>query len=251
MKGGQRYRYYVDRALVAGDRPAKASIRRIPAQEIETVVRNGLMDLLIAPDYLIKTLGEGLTAAEADDGIRKARSLYREIEATPATWNDRLRPVLHQVVLSDEAVRIRIVRASLRSVLGIPAGGDEEDAAGIYDLVVPARVRTRGNRLKLVIGNSDHPAAREPDPALSKAIAQAHHWLDLLKSGKISSVQEISALEKVTVSYITRVMRLACLAPTIIEDILDGRQPIEMTTRRLLLHEVLPLKWGEQRQQLD
>lgn len=250
MKGGQRYRYYVDRALVAGDRPAKANIRRIPAQEIETVVRNGLMDLLIAPDRLIETLGESLTAAEADDGIRKARALHREIEAAPTTWNDRLRPVLHQVVLDDEAVRIRIARSSLRSVLGIPAREEKEEAAGIYDLVVPARVRTRGNRLKLVIGNSNHPAAREADPALTKAIAQAHYWLDLLESGKISSVQEISAREKVTVSYITRVMRLACLAPSIIEDILDGQHPIELTTRRLMLRGDLPLDWDEQRRQL-
>ena len=250
MKGGQRYRYYVDRALVAGDKPAKAKIRRIPAHEIETLVRDALMDLLIAQDRLMETLGESFTAVESDAAIRSAHSLHKDIQAAPTTWSERLRPALHQVVLDDNAVRIRLAQASLRTVLGIPVGEETEETAGIYDLIVPTRVGTRGNRLKLIIENSDRPAKREPDPALIRIIAQAHYWLGLLKSGKVSSVQEISGLEKVTVSYVTRVTRLACVAPTIIEDILNCRHPIDVTARRLMLREELPLDWGEQRRQL-
>ena len=251
MKGDQRYRYYVDRALIAGDQSAKAKIRRIPAHEIEIVVRDALMDLLIAPDRLIEALSESLTATEADGVIRKAHSLHGDIQAAPTTWSERFRPALNQIVLDEESVRIRIARVSLRSMLGIPAGEETEGTTGIYDLIVSTRVRTRGNRLKLIIENSDQPAKREPDSALIRTIAQAHHWLGLLKSGRVSSVQEISALEKVTVSYVTRVMRLACLAPTIIEDVLGCRHPIQVTARRLMLREDLPLEWGEQGRQLE
>lgn len=249
MKGGQRYRYYVDRALVAGDQPTNAKVRRIPAHEIETVVRDGLMDLLVSPDRLIDALGDP-TATEATDAIRKARSLHREVQSIPTSWADRLRPVLHQVVLEDGAVRIRVAQASLRKVVGAPGGRERTETDGIYDLTIAARVHMRGAGLKLVIENSGLPTRREPDPALVRTIAQAHHWLDFLTSGKASSVHEIAKLEGLTASYVSRVMRLACLAPGIIEDILNARHPIEVHTRRLLLRENLAINWNQQSRQL-
>jgi site-specific DNA recombinase len=48
----------------------------------------------------------------------------------------------------------------------------------------------------------------------------------------------------------SRVLRLAFLAPEIVEAILDGRYPIKVMTKRLLLIENLPLDWREQRRQL-
>jgi hypothetical protein len=135
-------------------------------------------------------------------------------------------------------------------MIGVPAGEERSEADAIYDLIVPTRVHMRGSRLKLMIENSGLPAKREPDPVLVRTIAQAHRWLGLLTSGKVTSVQEIAKLEAVTTSYVSRVVRLACLAPGIIEEILDSRHPIEIHARRLVLQEDLPLQWAEQRQQL-
>jgi len=39
-------------------------------------------------------------------------------------------------------------------------------------------------------------------------------------------------------------------APGIVEAILDGRQPVELTAKRPLLREDLPLDWPAQRRQL-
>jgi len=46
-------------------------------------------------------------------------------------------------------------------------------------------------------------------------------------------------------TYMTRVLRLSLLAPDIVEMILDGRQPPEMTLAALL--EPFPVEWEGQR----
>ena len=48
-------------------------------------------------------------------------------------------------------------------------------------------------------------------------------------------------------SYFTRLVRLSYLAPDIIQAILDGRQPCDLTPDKLLAHSRLPLVWNEQR----
>ena len=53
--------------------------------------------------------------------------------------------------------------------------------------------------------------------------------------------------EGVSRSYFTRLVRLSYLAPDIIQAILDGRQPRDLTADKLLAHSRLPLTWHEQR----
>jgi hypothetical protein len=51
-------------------------------------------------------------------------------------------------------------------------------------------------------------------------------------------------------SHLTRLARLAFLAPDIVVAILEGRQPVELTSRSLLRVGNLPLAWNEQRRVL-
>src|SRR5450759_4651772 len=60
---------------------------------------------------------------------------------------------------------------------------------------------------------------------------RAFRWRKLLETGVYATVEEIAAAEKINSSYVSRVLRLTLLAPTIVEAVLDGRQPAEMTTR--------------------
>ena len=139
---------------------------------------------------------------------------------------------------------------SLRSALGFPAQPVEEDDSEPYDLEVPACVSTRGSRLKIVIGKDGGHTRYEPDASLIKGIVRAHDWLDRLRTGKAKSIRDIAVAESLTGSYVTRLMRLAFLAPDIVEAILDGGQPVELTTKQLLRDVDLPLDWREQRRLL-
>jgi hypothetical protein len=49
-------------------------------------------------------------------------------------------------------------------------------------------------------------------------------------------VQQIAQSERLTASYITRVLRLAFLAPEIVQAIVKGRHTVELTADPLTLH---------------
>jgi hypothetical protein len=70
----------------------------------------------------------------------------------------------------------------------------------------------------------------------------------MLEEGRYRSAGEIADAEKVTRSFVNRLLRLTLLAPDIIEAILDGRQPKGMQLEELT--RVMPSVWEEQRRRL-
>jgi len=110
--------------------------------------------------------------------------------------------------------------------------------------VVPLRIKRRGVELRLVI-DGDGGRARKADNVLLKAVARAHGWFDDLLSGRVSSMVELAVREKVDERYLSRVLRLAALSPEIVESIIEGRQPPDLTLQMLLTcRGNLPLDWA-------
>lgn len=85
-------------------------------------------------------------------------------------------------------------------------------------------------------------AEKEP---LLKAIAQAFEWKAMLDEGRALTVADLSRKTNMNPSYIARVMRLTLLAPDIIESILNGRQPAELTLLDIFRSQ--PYEWAAQR----
>ena len=112
---------------------------------------------------------------------------------------------------------------------------------------IPIRLQRRGGR-KLIMTPEGVAAPTQkpsPDETLVKALVRAHRWRRRIESGQAKSVTDLAEQEGVTVAYVCRLLPLTCLAPDIVEMILDGRQP-----KGLRLAEMLgsgPLHWGEQR----
>src|ERR1035441_3139174 len=87
---------------------------------------------------------------------------------------------------------------------------------------------------------------RTADLALMKAMARGRLWSDDLLAGRVESVAVIAKREGVLPNYVRRLIRLAFLAPTIIEAIATGHQPPELTAKALTKRIELPLIWSEQ-----
>jgi hypothetical protein len=83
-----------------------------------------------------------------------------------------------------------------------------------------------------------------PDNAMVKALASAFRWRKLLETGVFGTIDELATAEKINPSYVSRILRLTLLAPGIVEEILDGRQPAEMTLAALT--KPFPVSWDEQ-----
>jgi len=115
---------------------------------------------------------------------------------------------------------------------------------------VPFTFRKYGGR-KQVVTPDGMPAAVEKsrvDSTLVKALARAFRWKKMLESGQFATITELAEREKMALTYMTRVLRLTLLAPEIVEIILEGRQPPEVTLAVLL--EPFPVEWEGQRDRL-
>ena len=112
---------------------------------------------------------------------------------------------------------------------------------------IPMRLQRRGGRKLIMTPEGAAAPARKPsrDETLVKALVRAHRWRRRIESGQAKSITDLAEQEGVTVAYVCRLLPLTCLAPDIVEAILDGRQP-----KGLRLAEMLgngPLGWEEQR----
>jgi hypothetical protein len=89
--------------------------------------------------------------------------------------------------------------------------------------------------------------ARKPsrDETLVKALVRAHRWRRRIESGRAKSITDLAEQEGVTMAYVCRLLPLTCLAPDIVEAILDGRQPKELRLAEMLGNGLLG--WDEQR----
>jgi hypothetical protein len=112
---------------------------------------------------------------------------------------------------------------------------------------VPMTFKTRGGR-KLVISPDGVPSWAKSrtriDNTMVKALARAFRWRKLLETGACATIEEIAIAENINPSYVSRILRMTLLAPEIVEMIIDGRQPIELTLAKLT--KPFPASWHQQ-----
>jgi hypothetical protein len=98
-------------------------------------------------------------------------------------------------------------------------------------------------------GSELAPATKpQPDGTLVKALARAWRWQRMLDEGAYVTVSEIGDAENISKSYVSRILRLALLAPDIVEAIVAGR-----ADQSLMLETVerpQPTSWEEQRRKI-
>jgi hypothetical protein len=88
------------------------------------------------------------------------------------------------------------------------------------------------------------------DPATSElllpAIARARSWMNDLSEGRVNSFEEIARRENKVERHIRRLAPLAFVSPRIVEAIVNGSAPADLTVTSLT--SVLPHSWTEQEQ---
>jgi hypothetical protein len=113
---------------------------------------------------------------------------------------------------------------------------------------IPMRFQRRGNRKRIVApdGTAIVPMSKpRPDGTLVKALARAWRWQRMLDEGVYATVSEIGEAENISKSYVSRILRLAILAPDIVEAILTGRT--DQAPMRERVERPLPAERAEQR----
>ena len=79
---------------------------------------------------------------------------------------------------------------------------------------------------------------------------RAQRWFDDLVSDRRQSFTEITKAEDCSERYVSCLMPLAFLATDVVETILAGTQPVELTAETLTRYSDLPLSWADQKRSL-
>jgi len=206
------------------------------------------MDELITPEDS-PSLTEHLIS-----GSMKMASVWSS--ALPAEVYEFVRAVVQRVVVHNDRVEIKVKKRALRSALtesslaSSPSGPKEGNSDDLICLRIQTQLKRCGLEMRLLAPPDRQLGEQGSRPAkpLLKAVARAHQWHRWMLIGKALSQSSIAKQTSLNARYVGRVLECAFLAPDIVEAILDGRQPPDLTFEKLTRH--VPLSWVEQREQL-
>ena len=111
---------------------------------------------------------------------------------------------------------------------------------------IPLTIRKRNGRPKIV-----PPADMAPDtgggvdPHVLKAIAKAWSWRRKLESGEAATIQDLAEAEGTTHRFVGRMLKLAYLAPQVLDDLLIMRASPAVSLK--ILAKTADLPWADQR----
>jgi site-specific DNA recombinase len=236
-KGERRYRYYVSRHLVTGSANKVRNGWRLSGPEIERTVAGAAQQLLndhaaISASACNLGVGAGDIPAVLEAAGEWSRRLQSEADSAAA-----LSGLVDKVNLKPGGIELSIN-------LPLPVDGTHGAAAMLpITQSFAMRMKRQGVEMRLIIGGRDAPP-RKPDAALVKAIARAHRWFEELISARATSLAAIASREGVTDRYVARLIRLAFLAPKIVEAIAERG---ELADLKLTPHVDLPLDWMTQK----
>jgi site-specific DNA recombinase len=250
-KQGRRYRYYVSRRLIE-ERSDDPTGWRLPALEIETAVISALAAWLRNPREMLTVIGDqNIAAANLEQSLSTSRQLADRIQYS-ASQDQRqsLATLVAHITIASSSLVLKVRRGKLLQAIGIAGTGamDSDAAADAHEIIVPFTLRRRGIETKLVIGNQQQ--ASNIDPVLVSSIAMAHAWFQELVSSRSATIDDIARDQCIPASEISRLLPLAFLAPDIVDAILSGHQPRDLTAKALTRFRSLPLAWKQQRKLL-
>jgi len=206
---------------------ARPRIRKVCARAIGINLQNQSADRVLAISDQSKLLANTLRESNPDE----ARTTYQQI--------------ILKIVIKPDGIVIELDAKGIQKHLGVELKRD-----GPLRVTKSMVIRRRGQELKIVIGGikqNDHNI----DQSLIRIIAQAHSIRNQLENGSISSIKEYADLHNCDQSDAKKLVALSYLAPSIIEDILTGHQPDDLTARKLKDAAYnLPIIWSDQCQYL-
>jgi hypothetical protein len=241
-KGGRHYSYYVSRALLRGAPRPQGRGWRVSAKEIERAVMLAVVRILKDQPALVASLHEADVSATAiAAACSAAAALSARIELDLNEAGTALGSLIERIVLRDSGLELLLC---LDLLLAEETHLESSRPLNINRLV-PLQLKRRGVELRLVF-ESEKENARPIDAALLKAIARGYGWFQELATGAAADTLAIACREGLPDNYVRRLIPLAFLAPSLVEAVCTGTQPVTLTTEQLTCGAAIPYAWREQ-----
>jgi len=256
LKRGRRYRYY----FCQSTKNNQTSPVRLPARDIEILILRRLQEFLSSSIQVVDQIGNpDDPPAVVEKLIGAANHLSMQLTLLPPQEQRTvLTRILRRVAIRPNRVELQASRLSIRRLLtgeGQPLSNDNSPLESSGDkmetlvLDIAAEVKRRGLAVRIVVpsGPASTVASGISGP-LVKALARAHDWSQRLLNRSAASPADIAKQLGINHRYVDRILPCAFLAPDIVEAILAGRQPMDLSVDKITRN--LPLSWVEQRRQL-
>jgi hypothetical protein len=165
-----------------------------------------------------------------DLGASEARNIFKAI--------------VKRVVVSESEAQIEIDGGRLLQefLSGQSPKHDPIASAGIC-LVCPFTIKRRAQQVRMVISAGDENQS-EPVGSLLRVIARSRDWAELVVSGRARTLDDLVKTSGLTRPYVKNAFRCIALSPPLIDAILGGRHPVDLTVMDLT-HKV-PFDWNQQ-----
>uniref|UniRef100_UPI00404823F8 hypothetical protein n=1 Tax=Yoonia sp. TaxID=2212373 RepID=UPI00404823F8 len=110
---------------------------------------------------------------------------------------------------------------------------------------IPLTMRNRGGRPRILPPKEIEVAMdRGQDARLLRAIGRAWDWWRRLERGDVATIADLARTEGISDRYVSRVIRLAWLAPSVLERLVLRREPTVLSIFDLC--GVAELPWFQQ-----
>jgi site-specific DNA recombinase len=254
LKNGKRYRYYVSQAAIKNPGRYHVGLVRVPAGEIESVVCSKLRSFLGSANELVDALGaQGQNVVAIRSILGSAQGWSNRLGCVATETRAFIRSFISRVVLHTDQIDLLLDKQGLLRALSDDGQASTwrrtDRYADLLKLTVMAHLKRCGGEVRLVLpASSGREVPIHPAPSLIKAVARAHDWYSRILRGELTGSRSIACATGLDERYVRHIFRCAFLAPDIVESILDGRQPAEMTFKILRIH--LPVEWRTQRKLL-
>ena len=247
----------MSRSLVVWTAKDNSAGRRIPAANLEALVITKLRSFLADEGAILDAIRHEYAEGNAQARlIARGRKIAKEIETlTPDQIRAMLMTLISRIDIRLDCVEISVRRSRLVELLGsgsielVTQGTPDNEAKDILTLTVRTRLQRVGREMKMLVENTDDQT--EADPALLRIVARAHDIQERLMQKSGLNLHAIASQEHVTPGYVSRLLRLSSLAPDIITAIVNGKNPPQLTAKKLMrLALEIPVEWNAQRKLL-
>jgi DNA invertase Pin-like site-specific DNA recombinase len=247
IKNGKHYRYYISHRL-KGTTRSEGEGWRLPAEGLECTVCNALAALLADEKRLIDALELRDRSPHLQQRIlRHADQLAGQLAGSRFDQKEKLiKGIISRIRIEPGWLTMDVNRSGLYNIL---AGTDASPphSSSVHDdlrIDVPFEIKRRGVEAKLILTRGRE---RKPDETLVMLVGKAHRWMNQLTEEAGLSIAALAVRETADRSNLGRILPLAFLAPEIIEAIVAGTHPADLTASQLRRMGQLPLEWSAQR----
>ena len=247
QRGKKRYRYYVTRPEEVDGNPAW----RVNAYDLERLICDRMAEEITAQSLPQKlSQSEELDARSLEQALAKADLLAANLRSGTSDKKAGLIDALvDRINLAENDIIIQLNTAGLMDALYL---AQSTSVPTPISICIPAVKVRRGHQLRLIVPGENSPRSKsaQRDPKLIALIADAMAARKLIAVNPERSIASIAEVNGRCRTRLGNLIRISCLAPDIIQSIVEGRQPSSLNAKTLT-RKTLPIDWIEQRKVLD